>query len=138
MTKFVIKRNVSIQHLYSRTNTPTYQHFKNIYNKTVLIVYVTVLYFICFAGMLNQTKPTLKIHPTLHILVWLLCQSDFAYNNDTHFSSNNQFIKTSTAKIIEFFNYDTKVWNLKTFKRKAYPCTVYSAMIIYVMNILTK
>ena len=46
--------------------TPTYQHFKNTYNKTVLILYGSMLYSICFAGMLNQTKPTLKMHHTVH------------------------------------------------------------------------
>ena len=93
MTKFVIKRNVSIQHLYSMKYTPTYQHCKNTYNKTVLILYDSMLYSICFAGMLNQTKPKLKMHHTLF---------DYAHQY-LHFSSNKQFIKTSTAKIIEFF-----------------------------------
>ena len=51
--------------------TPTYEHFKGmyIYHKTVLILYASMLYSICFAGMLNQTKLTLKIHPRVHIPV---------------------------------------------------------------------
>ena len=47
--------------------TPTYQHFENIY--TVWILYGSMLYSICFAGMLNQTKLTLKIHHRVHIPV---------------------------------------------------------------------
>ena len=99
--------------------TPTYEHFKGmyIYHKTVLILYASMLYSICFAGMLNQTKLTLKIHHRVHIPVWL-CSSEFAYN-DKHFWSNKQFIKTSTVKIIEFFSITIpKYENLKLLKEK--------------------
>ena len=108
--------------------TPTYQHFKNTYNKTVLILYSSMFASICFAGMLNQTKPKLKMH---HILF------DYAHQY-LHFSSNKQFIKTSTAKIIEFFSITIpKYENLKVLKEK-HILVQYSVLIIHFMNILTK